>query len=76
MYPVSDVNWLGGKEFASIPLTSDYFPGPSHNCFDYANFDSRFYEFIDSYEKPGTNPGKAFFWLRTIGLMRQQDQQD
>lgn len=58
IYPVSDVNWLGSQEFSSIPNTSNYFPGPSHKCFDYADFDSRFYEFIHSYEKPGTRAGR------------------
>ncbi|KFY76852.1 hypothetical protein V499_03630 [Pseudogymnoascus sp. VKM F-103] len=57
MYPVSDVDWLGSPEFSSIPNTSDCFPGPSHKCFDYADFDTRFYEFIHSYEKPGAPAG-------------------
>jgi hypothetical protein len=56
-YPVPDVTWLGGEEFMSIPVKSDCFPGPSHNCFDFVNFDTRFYEFIHSYEKPGVQSG-------------------
>ena len=59
MYPVSDLNWLRSKEFSTIPVTSDYFPGPSHNCFDSVDFDTRFYEFIHSYEKPGVQAGTS-----------------
>jgi len=59
LYPVSDVTWLGGDEFHSIPVTSDYFPGPSHACFEFAQFDTRYYEFVHGYEKPGARAGPA-----------------
>ena len=64
MYPVSDMNWFESKEFSSIPLTSDYFPGPGHRCFDSAYFDTRFYDFIHSYEKPGVQAGAFSFSSR------------
>ena len=67
---------LNSKEFASIPLTSDYFPGPSHNCINYADFDSRFYEFLHSYEKPGASPGMVYSYLEKAELTRRQDQRN
>lgn len=57
LYPVADTAWLGGEEYTSIPVKSDYFPGPSHDCFEYVRFDTRFYEQIDSFEKPGAKAG-------------------
>lgn len=60
-YPVSDVSFFYSPEFDSIPATSDYFPGPSHACFDFAAFDTRVLEFIHEYEKPGSSPGNFTF---------------
>ncbi|KFY65080.1 hypothetical protein V496_02825 [Pseudogymnoascus sp. VKM F-4515 (FW-2607)] len=35
----------------AIPRTStDYFPGPTHLCFDYAHFSRRIYEHVGTYE--------------------------
>lgn len=42
----------------SIPVASDLLPGPNHNCFDFAHYNTRFYEFIHSYEKPGAKSGR------------------
>jgi hypothetical protein len=64
LYPVPDINFLGSKEFDKIPVTDDYFPG-SRNCFDFADFDSRFYEFVHSFEKRVVSAGKllpAYFF--------------
>ena len=60
LYPVKDMGDLESPDFKSIPTTSDLFPGPTHRCFDYADFDTRHYELIDSYEKEGTRPGMSF----------------
>ena len=56
LYPVPDIKFLGSEGFDKIPVTSDYFPG-SGNCFDFADYDSRFYEFVHSYEKEGVPAG-------------------
>lgn len=57
LYPVKDVNFLGSKEFHAIPDTSKkYFPG-GEKCFHHAEFDTRFYEWIDEFAKPGVKSG-------------------
>lgn len=51
LYHIKDLDFLTSAEFQAIPRTStDYFPGPTHLCFDYAHFTSRIYEHIDTYE--------------------------
>lgn len=62
MYPTADVNFLGSEEFNTIPLTSNYFPGPSHNCYEYADFDTRFYEWVHGFEREGAVAG---MWLHS-----------
>ena len=57
MYPTHDVNFLGSEEYNAIPVKSDYFPGPSHNCFEYADFDARYYEWVQGFEKEGAMAG-------------------
>lgn len=57
LYPVKDIAFLGSKEFGNIPMTSKkYFPG-GEKCFDIAEFDTRFYEWIDEFQKPGAKNG-------------------
>jgi hypothetical protein len=57
VYPVNDVDWLGGWEFNSIPTSSDYFPRPSRECFDFVGFDTRFYEEVHGFEVQGAKSG-------------------
>ncbi|KAF4624755.1 hypothetical protein G7Y89_g13408 [Cudoniella acicularis] len=57
LYPVPDMNFLGSKEYFDIPVTSNYFPGPGHRCFDFADFDTRYYEFVHGFEKEGVKSG-------------------
>jgi hypothetical protein len=32
-------------------------PGPTHYCFDYAEWDNRIYEFLDDFKQDGAKPG-------------------
>ena len=50
------MNWLGGKEYESIPTKSHYYPG-SGECFDFVAFDTRFYEAVHGFEKEGVKAG-------------------
>jgi len=59
LYPISNISLLESPELRSILTISDYFPGSSYSCYDYAKFESRFYEHIDGYEKPGAKSGPA-----------------
>jgi hypothetical protein len=56
-YPVKDIAFLASDEFYKIPLTSDLLPGPSHSVFASADFDMRYYEWVQTYEPEGTKPG-------------------
>lgn len=44
LYMVLFEGYLSSKEFATIPVTSDIFPGPKHEVFDVADFDARCYK--------------------------------
>ena len=58
LYPVPDIKFLGSKEFEKIPVESKkYFPG-GEKCYDLAEFDTRFYEEIDIFEKEGGKGGE------------------
>ncbi len=57
-YPVPDLAFLGSEEFMKIPINSDLLPGPSHMIFDFVNFDTRYYELVQSFEAEGAKPGK------------------
>jgi hypothetical protein len=58
IYPVPDVNWLGTKEFLDIPVTNkEIFKTENGKCFDCADFDTRFYEWVHGFEGEGAKPG-------------------
>ncbi|KAH6672053.1 hypothetical protein B0J14DRAFT_639994 [Halenospora varia] len=60
LYPVPDMKFLGSQQFLDIPVASKkYFSGPDVKCFDVAEFDTRFYEFVHSFEKEGVKSGPA-----------------
>ena len=49
IYPVHDLPQFTTKgEYTSIPFTSDALPGPTHSCFDVAQFDIRAYRPVAS----------------------------
>jgi hypothetical protein len=56
-YPVKDIAFLTSEEFYKIPVASDLLPGPSHLVFASADFDTRYYEWVQTYEPEGTKPG-------------------
>lgn len=62
LYPVKFAGYTTSKEFFSIPVTSDVLPGPSHEIFDVADFDTRYYNTISS-SKPFTGQSAHFLWL-------------
>lgn len=43
LYPIKFAGYLQSKEFASIPVKSGVLPGPNHEIFDVADFDTRYY---------------------------------
>jgi hypothetical protein len=53
-YPVRDLAFLQSEEFFKIPITIDLLPGPSHMIFDFVDFDTRYYELVQTYEPEGT----------------------
>jgi hypothetical protein len=58
LYPVKDINFLGSKEWHNIPTTSGkYFGGGK--CYDVAEFDTRFYEFVEEFQKEGAKSGMS-----------------
>ncbi|KAL2871262.1 uncharacterized protein BJX67DRAFT_377860 [Aspergillus lucknowensis] len=59
IYPIRDLHYLTTEEFASIPLTDDLLPGPSHSCVDCADFDQRHYATIGEFQVGEVNPGSA-----------------
>ncbi|KAJ9150054.1 hypothetical protein NKR19_g5459 [Coniochaeta hoffmannii] len=60
LYPVKDIQWLYSDEFKSIPVHSDVLPNESRAIFDLADFDTRYYETINTKAEPGRQgPAKA-----------------
>ena len=55
------MDFLGSEEYNAIPVASDIFPGPSHNCFEYVDFDPRYYEWVNGFEKEGAMAGMSLF---------------
>jgi len=53
LYPVKDAALLASPEILSIPTKDNFFPGPSHECHDFSDFDPRIYEPVHAYEKDG-----------------------
>jgi hypothetical protein len=60
-YPVQDISFLSSEEFKSIPHQSDMLPGPGHSCFDNAQFDSRVYSHVQTYEAAEASTGMSYF---------------
>lgn len=58
LYPASDMEALASKDLAGVRQTSEYFPGSGRHA-DFADFDIRFYEFIQGFEKEGVAAGMA-----------------
>lgn len=48
LYPVRDIQWLYSDEFKSIPVHSDMLPNKSKAIFELADFDTRYYETLDT----------------------------
>jgi hypothetical protein len=74
VYPVNTLDYLQTKEFKSIPVHSDLFPAP-HSCFDFADFDTRYYEHLQTYEPEGRKSGTLrISMLEFCGTNVSQDQ--
>ncbi|KAK4496019.1 hypothetical protein PRZ48_013288 [Zasmidium cellare] len=48
LYPLKDTNFLQSSEFKAIPVEEDELPGTK--IFNLANFDTRYYKFVQLYE--------------------------
>ena len=48
LYPIKFEGYLQSAEFQAIPVKSDVLPGPNHEIFDVADFDTRYYKLTDS----------------------------
>ncbi|KAL3471349.1 hypothetical protein BJX99DRAFT_263369 [Aspergillus californicus] len=59
VYPVRDMQFFGSQEYLTIPTSSDTLPGPTHLCFDIADFDSRAYATLAEIEDPDMPPGPS-----------------
>ncbi|KAK0288889.1 hypothetical protein LTR91_018424 [Friedmanniomyces endolithicus] len=60
LYPLEDLNFLQTDEFKAIPVHDDSLPG-SHAIFDFADFDTRYYKFVQHYEAENAKSGQADF---------------
>ena len=63
LYPLKSLDFLETDEFKSIPVHHDTVPAPSHSIFDVADFDTRYYEHVQTYEGlegKGAQPGTRF----------------
>lgn len=59
IYPVHDMPRFTKEEYFSIPATSDALPGPTHSCFDVAQFDIRTYRPVASGSESDILAGKS-----------------
>ncbi|OIW28972.1 hypothetical protein CONLIGDRAFT_402795 [Coniochaeta ligniaria NRRL 30616] len=53
LYPIKDIEWLSSDEFKSIPVHSDLLPNESKAIFELADFDTRYYETLDTKTESG-----------------------
>jgi hypothetical protein len=53
LYPIKDIQWLSSEEFKSIPVHSDMLPNESKAIFDLADFDTRYYETVETKVESG-----------------------
>ncbi|KAK3627945.1 hypothetical protein LTR56_018935 [Elasticomyces elasticus] len=60
LYPLGDLDFLQTDEFRSIPVHHDSIPG-SHAIFDFADFDTRYYKFVQHYEAENAKSGQPDF---------------
>lgn len=58
LYPVNAVGFLQSAEFGAIPVKSDVLPEPSHEIFDVADFDTRYYKLIHDRSPSGSDKGE------------------
>lgn len=77
MYPLKDISFLQSPEFKgisrdqtkdnsadkilAIPVEEDKLP-ETHKVFDLANFDTRYYKFVQLYEPENASPGEGIYW--------------
>lgn len=62
LYPLKDLGSLKIDEFKSILVHHDSVPAPSKSIFDVADFDTRYYEHVQTYEGfegKGSAPGSS-----------------
>jgi hypothetical protein len=64
IYPVDDLAFLQSAAFKAIPVTSGMLPAP-HGCFDFADFDTRYYEHVQTYQTESSN--SSMLHSRAIG---------
>ncbi|KAK5717026.1 hypothetical protein LTR17_016168 [Elasticomyces elasticus] len=60
LYPLEDLDFLQTDEFFSIPVHHDSIPG-SHAIFDFGDFDTRYYKFVQHYEAENAKSGQPNF---------------
>ncbi|KAK4891375.1 hypothetical protein LTR27_010029 [Elasticomyces elasticus] len=60
LYPLEDLDFLQTDEFYSIPVHHDSIPG-SHAIFDFGDFDTRYYKFVQHYEAENAKSGQPNF---------------
>jgi len=57
IYPLEDLGFMDSDDFKAIPVHDDSIPG-SHAIFDYADFDTRYYKFVQKYEAENAKSGQ------------------
>ncbi|KXL44410.1 hypothetical protein M433DRAFT_155048 [Acidomyces richmondensis BFW] len=60
MYPLEDLDFLQTDEFKAIPVHDEQLPG-SHAIFDFADFDTRYYKWVQTYEPKNTKENQPNF---------------
>ena len=50
LYPLEDLGFLQTDEFKAVPVHHETVPAPSHAIFDVTDFDTRYYEHVQTYE--------------------------
>ena len=60
LYPVKDLSFLGSEAYYKIPTTSEKYLPEGMKCYDVAEFDTRFYEFVEEFQKEGVKDGTRF----------------
>ncbi|PGH26439.1 hypothetical protein AJ80_01937 [Polytolypa hystricis UAMH7299] len=75
IYPLPELSAIQSEAFSKVPVTHEMLPGPTRHILDFAEFDTRFYAIVKTFERNGAKKGPAPV-ITTITFNPPVDQQN